>query len=161
MAGRGVLFAVESAEAERLTRMSDTELMEAVEDLEERWEDGFVAELDKAWDAIHRCLTDGKLEYDNGQFPLNRCVLGARRLMEEEYLVAMTDVGEVAAVVAALEQVTDFVLRAAYDSLDGDEYEFGLSDEDFAYTWDNFEAARELWRAAAAAGRAVVFTVDL
>jgi hypothetical protein len=37
-----------------------------IEEIEETWEEPFVVESDKAWDAIHRCLTDGSLLYAGG-----------------------------------------------------------------------------------------------
>ena len=31
------------------------------EEIEEPWDEEWLLEMDKAWDAIHRCLTDGRL----------------------------------------------------------------------------------------------------
>src|SRR5438105_1826129 len=81
MSARGVHFAVTSAQAKRLlAAKSDRKLMELVEEIEEAWEEPFVVETDKAWDAIHRCLTDGSLLYVSGEYPLNRCICGGCQL---------------------------------------------------------------------------------
>jgi hypothetical protein len=63
MSARGVHFAVT---AEQLAQMldavgDDDRVVSIVEDIEEAWDEDFLAESDKAWDAIHRCLTDGHL----------------------------------------------------------------------------------------------------
>jgi hypothetical protein len=59
------------------------------------------AEIDKAWDAIHRALTDGTLE--PGAFPLGRAILGGRQLHRgDDYIVALVTKLEVPAVAGAL-----------------------------------------------------------
>ncbi|RYZ66010.1 MAG: DUF1877 family protein, partial [Proteobacteria bacterium] len=64
MACRGVHFAITNDDlAALLNADSDGDVMEVVQSVEERWEanEGFICETDKAWDAIHRCLSDGSL----------------------------------------------------------------------------------------------------
>ncbi|MFZ8477657.1 DUF1877 family protein, partial [Staphylococcus aureus] len=64
MSARGVHFAVTTEhEKQLLAARSDRKLTELVEKIEKAWEKLFVVETDKAWDAIHRCLTDGSLLY--------------------------------------------------------------------------------------------------
>jgi hypothetical protein len=129
---------------------------EVLEELEESWDDdGLKVDTDKAWDAMHRCLTDGTLDGDEP--PLGLAVLGGRHLSEECYVVHIT-AAEVLAVAAALPAVTEAWLRERYDAIDPDDYDGALGDEDFAYTWSNFVDVREFYRRAAAAGRAVIFT---
>lgn len=54
--------------------------------VEERWEktEGYVCETDKARDAIHRYLTDGKLEFENGTDPLRLTILGGEQLHPDD-----------------------------------------------------------------------------
>ena len=60
--------------------------MAAVEGIEDRWDRDWLVETDKAWDAIHRCLTGGTLEY--GPTPLHKCILGeASRHEGDGYIV--------------------------------------------------------------------------
>lgn len=68
MACRGVHFAIDNKAYEKLlTAGSDDAVIEIVqEEIEEEWDEKWLRETDKAWDAIHRCLTDGKLEWDSG-----------------------------------------------------------------------------------------------
>src|SRR6185437_13524993 len=44
---------------------------------------------DKAWDGIHRCLTEGKLGSDDGTYPLNAVILGGLPLHQgDDYVVS-------------------------------------------------------------------------
>ncbi|WP_436528775.1 YfbM family protein [Actinoplanes sp. HUAS TT8] len=150
----GVHFAI-TAEQERELTAAD-EPSELLEDLEESWDDDDLkVDTDKAWDAIHRCLSDGTLDPDGGDYPLNRAVLGGEHLDEESYLVLLTR-AEVRDVASALQPLTREWLRERYDALDGD---YGTTgDQDFEYTWSNFEDVRSFYDRAATAGRAVLFT---
>ncbi len=80
MACRGVLFAIEPDEAARLlTAASDDEVLAIVQDeIEERWDEAWLVQLDKAWDAIHHCLSDGTLNLNAGSRPRSLAVLGGR-----------------------------------------------------------------------------------
>lgn len=72
----GAHFALTMEQASRFMGLPDGDdiaLREFVEEIEEGadaegWDDEWVQETDKAWDAIHRCLTDGKLEYGDTPF---------------------------------------------------------------------------------------------
>ena len=52
----------------------DDDLMAMIEEIEDPWDREWLVETDKAWDAIHRCLTGGTLEY--GPSPLHKCGRG-------------------------------------------------------------------------------------
>lgn len=163
MSERGVHFAVTSAQArELLAAKSDRKLMGLIETIEEAWEEPFVVESDKAWDAIHRCLTDGSLLYVSGEYPLNHCICGGRQLYRgRNYTVSYVTARQVKDVAAALAKVTRAWMRRRYDRIDPEEYdEVEMGDEDFSYTWENFLDVRRFYKKAAKAGRAVIFTVD-
>ena len=67
LSGHYLHFAVTPAqEKQLLAAKSDRKLLELVGEIEEAWEEPFVVETDKAWDAIRRCLTDGSLLYVSG-----------------------------------------------------------------------------------------------
>jgi Domain of unknown function (DUF1877) len=163
MSARGVHFAVTPAQARTLVAAkSDRKLMTLVGQIEEAWEEPFVVESDKAWDAIHRCLTDGSLLYVSGAYPLNLCICGGRQLHRgQDYTVAFVSARQVTDVAEALNKVTKAWMRRRYSLIDPEEYdEVEMGEEDFGYTWENFLDIRRLYRKAAEAGRAVIFTVD-
>jgi hypothetical protein len=139
----------------------DREVRALVATIERRWDERFLAQTGKAWDAIHRCLTDGTLAWGNGSFPLNRCILGGEDLYQgEDHIVTLTEAHEVPAAATALQQVMEAFMRHADDGLDPTDYGPNWSEEDFEYTWSWFLEVRDLWSRAATAGRAVIFTVS-
>jgi hypothetical protein len=162
MSARGVHFAVTPAQEKLLlAAKSDRKLMGLVEEIEDAWEKPFVCETDKAWDAIHRCLTDGSLLYVSGEYPLNHCICGGRQLFRgREYTVSYVSAPQVKDVASALAKITKAWMRKRYDQLDPEEYdEVEVGDEDFEYTWENFLDVRRFYKTAADACRAVIFTV--
>jgi hypothetical protein len=163
MSARGVHFAVTPTQAKALlAAKSDRKLMGLIEEIEEAWEKPFVVETDKAWDAIHRCLTDGSLLYVSGEYPLNHCICGGRQLIRgRDYTVSFVSAPQVKDVAAALAKITKAWMRKRYDQIDPDDYgEVEMGDEDFSYTWENFLGIRRFYKMAAAAARAVIFTAD-
>ncbi|GIJ48242.1 hypothetical protein Val02_51280 [Virgisporangium aliadipatigenens] len=136
---------------------SDDSVRDLIEEFEENWADGrYSADTDQAWDAIHRCLTDGTLDPDGGAYPLSHAVLGGRHLSDDWYVVYVSAT-EVKDVAAALREVARDWLRTRLEGL-GAGYTGARDDADFEYTWSNFEDVREFYGRAAEAGRAVVFT---
>jgi hypothetical protein len=163
MSSLGVHFAVNKSQAQALlAAKSDRALMRLIEQIEEVWEQPFVVESDKAWDAIHRCLTDGTLLYVSGEYPLNHCICGGQQLYRgRDYTVSFVSARQVKDVSAALNKLTKARMRRRYSLLDPEEYnEVEMGEEDFSYTWENFLDIRRFYRKAAEVGRAVIFTVD-
>ncbi|MER5458959.1 DUF1877 family protein [Micromonospora sp. NPDC002389] len=157
----GVHFAV-AADTERALLVAADQgdsggVGEILESIEESWTDGeLTADTDKAWDAVHRCLTDGTLDPDAGTYPLSHTVLGGRHL-HDQYYVVYVSAAEVREVADALREVQPAWLRRRFDAVDDPSYLGAQDDADFAYTWDGFTEIRALYERAAA-GRAVVFT---
>ncbi|MBQ1024771.1 YfbM family protein [Micromonospora sp. C95] len=158
----GVHFAITPEQERSLLAAGDDGDSDAVDEfieaIEESWaEDGLKVDTDKAWDGIHRCLTDGTLEPDGGEYPFSHAVLGGRWL-HDEYVVVYLTVDEARDVAAALQSVDRCQLRQRFDAIDDPDYRGALDDAGFDYTWDNFVEVRAFYQRAAAAGRAVVFT---
>ncbi len=163
MVCRGVHFAITPQVMDQLLRADgDQDLIEIVQkELEEKWEQEWLCQTDKAWDAIHRCLTDGRLEYDNGTFPLNHCILGGENLHQgDDYIISLVRPEKVGAVAEALQSVTEQEMRARYFQLDPSDYDYEICEDDFHYSWDWFTGLPPLFLKAGQQGRAVVFTVD-
>lgn len=161
MSARGVHFAVTDEQARALlAAKSDRKLMDLVGEIEKAWDRRFLAQTDKAWDGIHRCLTDGTLLYESGEYPLNHCICGGRQLHRRgSDTVSYVTAEQVRDVAEALRKVTKGWMRKRYELIDPDDYEFDLGDEDFAYVWENLLELRRFYKKAAEAGRAVIFTV--
>jgi hypothetical protein len=176
MACRGVLFAVTDDEGAQLRKLGgnrspldflfgrgsrrDEQVLEAVEEIEERWEQDWLCETDKAWDAIHRCLGDGNLGYSLNR-PSKGAILGGEPLYGgEDYVISFKTGTQVKAIANALAAISDQEIGERYDALSENLYQLPKSAEDRAYTVEYFGAIRDFYLKAAAAGRPVVFTVD-
>jgi hypothetical protein len=161
MAGRAVLFALTDDETSRiLDSDSDEALVEIVNEIQSRWDTESLCELDKAWDGIHRCLTNGELEWTGGEYPLNHAILGGRRLYDgDDHIVVYVAPQQVADVAAALRQVNEEDLRRRYQGINREDYEFSVYDDDEDYVAGWFEPLPAFYAKAAWAGRPVIFTV--
>jgi len=163
MACRGVHFAITSADANRLlAASSEDEVLRIIQDdIEEKWDEEWLYESDKAWDAIHRCLTDGTLNPTSGVYPLKLAILNGHRIdAGPNYIVSLTTPDQAKDVAASLAELSQASLRERYDALDPDDYYLGKSSDDFLYTWEYFDGLAGFFQRAADARRHVIFTVD-
>src|SRR6266566_2034857 len=132
MACRGVHFAITQEDAARLVAApgDDTRLL-IVEEIEEKWDEQWLYQTDKHGDAIHRCLTDGKLEYDNGEYPYGLCILGGQLLYSKyDYIISLKGPTQVKDVALALPKINKDLFYQRYVNLPED-YGGDLSDGDF------------------------------
>jgi len=151
---------------ERDEEDADEALREVVSDIEEAWDTKHLFETDKAWDAIHRCLTDdhtgrGRLNPEAGEYPLKLVIMGGTQLHESsDYCINLIRPEEVKDVANALAGVTEEWMRERYFRLKRKQTGYPITEEDFDYTWGNFQGLPEFFARAAKARRAVIFTVD-
>lgn len=169
MAFIGVLFALDEEQTAAL-RATDraarpTFIRDELEDVfwYDRKED--MAELDMAWNAMHRLLTNGKLEFGNDCAPLSGMIMGGEALYgdregEDAYIITWKSPELVREIAAAADAVTITDFREKYFALDPEEYNLTPYQEDFEYTWAYFRRSLPFWRHAAAEGKAVLFTAD-
>jgi len=162
MACLGVHFAITSDQAKRLidAEGDDETLVDIVkEEIEQEW--AFAIETHKAWDALHRCLSNGTLDCDAGEPPLNRVFFGGRVLNSTpDYFVVLNAPNEVKEIAAALATVTEEWLKNRYSELPFVDYQDEKSDEDWDHTFGNFEGLPDFFASAANRELYVIFTVD-
>jgi hypothetical protein len=121
----------------------------------------FIAQTDKSWDALHRSLADGELNWESGEYPLNHVVLGGEPIyFEDDYIMSLKTPEQVKDIAKALETIGEDDLRRRYYQINTKTYPHPLDEEDFGYTWGWFEGVKELFKRAAAANRFVLFTAD-
>lgn len=162
----GVLFSLSEKEIAKLKSFKDDE--DRLDYLETEIEETYLgkfrdkaAELDKSWDALHRALTDGKLEWDNGSYPLNHVILGGELLYsEDDYIMSLKTPKDVKLISEAIQPIDKEKFREMYFKINEDDYGFSVNEEDFEYTWSWFESTKEFWKNAALEKRYVLFTVD-
>jgi hypothetical protein len=161
----GVHFALTRDDVEKLK--SFREDSERIEFLQEELEPAYFeepgewkAESDKAWDAMHRALTNGKLEYKIAG-PLSLVVLGGEPLyFEDDYIMSLKTSEQVKEVACHVGEVTKDKFRERYEKMSAKEYGYPKSEEDFEYTWEWFLGVSALYQKAAATDRWMLFTAD-
>jgi hypothetical protein len=164
MGCRGVHFALDAGAVRKLKsfRSDAARLDYLLDELEEVYFEEHpdrVAETDKAWDAIHRALTDGELGWENGTYPLNHVILGGEMLYEaEDYIMSLKAPDQVQEIAGALKAVTQPEFREAYFRICPDSYGLPVTEEDYEYTWYWFEQLRDFWARTADAHQYVLFT---
>jgi len=162
----GVRFAISEEEAKELMTIKNekdrlSHLQEVIEERYFKETPDLKAESDKAWDVMHRVLTDGSLSWDVGSYPLNHTVLGGELLYtDSDYIMSLKSPSQVRDIAAALATVTEGDFRKQYFDIDTDSYGFPLSEDDYQYTWGWFQGIRNLFAKAADGGRYVLFTAD-
>ncbi|MCF2875558.1 MULTISPECIES: YfbM family protein [unclassified Tenacibaculum] len=166
MAYLGVLFSLSQKEVQKLKSfLSDEDRLDYLqEEIEEVYFEDYperFAELEKSWDALHRSLTNGKLEWDNGSFPLNHTILGGELIYRKRnYIMSLKTPEQVKEIYSTLKDIAKTDLRTRYNKIDSKNYGFELTEEDFEYTWDWFEESKEFWKKADLENRYVLFTAD-
>src|SRR5262249_3732964 len=94
----------------------------------------YLAENDKSWDAMHRCLSGGELT--GGQFPLNHAVLDGELLYRgSDYIMSLKIPEQVTQISSALAKIDEADFRRRYFAIDEQSYGCPLSEHDFGYTW--------------------------
>src|SRR5262245_23523505 len=140
MACRGVHFSLDEPTVLALKAISNE--LERLHFIQEKIEEDYfenhrewVAETDKAWDWIHRVLTDGELDWSNGSYPLNHVVMGGERLYSApHYIISLKTPKQVADAAQELRQITEEAFRKKFFQLDAFEIEHSY-EEDFDYAW--------------------------
>ena len=163
MACLGVHFALNNEQYKKLlSAKSDSELISILhEEIEEEWDTEWLHQTDKAWDAIHRSLTDGKLEWNNGTFPLNAVIMGGKRIHQgEDYIVTILTPEQVVETAVALKKIDEMAFKQGYENIAQEDYGGEKGQDDFEYTWAWFQGLPNLFDKAARAGRAVLFSAD-
>jgi hypothetical protein len=115
----------------------------------------------KAWESIHRSLTDGGLTFENGSFPYNAAILGGEQLYQgDDHIISYLTPPQAYEVAGALAGVTEPALRQGYQQIEAEDYLGELGDEDFRYTWSNLASLTIFFGQAAEAKLHVIFTVS-
>ena len=162
----GVHFAIEEPEVQKLKSLrNDRERLTYVQDeLEEHYlgsDREHAAETDKAWDAIHRALTDGNLTHHDSKYPYGHVILGGESLYsEDDYIMSLKTPAQVHEVLGVLQSITQEQFRLLYFSIPQENYGRPLTEEDFEYSWSYLKNLLPFWKLASAEGRYVLFTAD-
>jgi Domain of unknown function (DUF1877) len=162
----GVHFALDERTVRKLKSFRTTKerLAYLREEIEEDYFENhgdWLQETGKAWDGIHRALTDGKFDWNNGPYPLNAVIMNGEDLYRESgHILSLKDPSQVRDIAAALRDVAKVWLRQGYDLITPANCDWDTSEEDWDYTWFSFQELRDFYQRAAAANRYVLFSAD-
>ncbi len=117
--------------------------------------------VDKSWDGIHRCLTEGQLGSEDGSYPLNAVILGGLPLYQgEDYIVSYNTPAEVREIAAALSDLDLGPFTARYWTLDPADYGATVDQTGLDYLTYYLKELTAFYQRAAKAGWASVFVAD-
>lgn len=104
---RGIYFSLDQADVQLLLDApNDREVLRIIqEDIEARWDEENLLLLDKSWDAIHRCLTDGTLTCKQKNIK-EKVIIGGRQLYKgSAYIISLKTSSEVQEIVESLQKI--------------------------------------------------------
>ncbi len=161
----GCLGGFRALTKEELDKLRAVPRKDRVPDYLDEMETAEVFDVGKSWDAIHRALTGGNLEYGDTPSPGCWVILGGEVLRgdregEEDYIVVCKSPRQVLQVDRSLQELTEEAFRKRYFAINPEEYGMELSEDDFDYSWENLANSRPFWHSAAEKGLWVLFDVD-
>lgn len=165
----GILFAVPEDVIRQIKFLPVSERPRYIsEKLEELYLEDYperTLELDTAWDAIHRSLTDGTLCFDCGEYPLGGVILGGELLYYDgerydDYIITAKNPDDVKNIYTRLASLTKKQFQAGYDKID-ETYPDERGSKDFENAWEYLQDSVPFFRLAAQKGLWVMFTAEV
>lgn len=166
MVGRGFHIALSREHAKQLFAIKDDlsllQFLEELKGMPDLKKSGRILDLGTAWDAIHRCLTEGELDPAGGDFPLNHAVLGGKQLHKGADSTAVLVRPDMTRFIAdALEELTEDDFRKKFFALNPQSYQQPIDEKHFMKTWIALLTLKDFYLATAENMEAVVFTAKL
>lgn len=162
--GEGAYVVLIRADAKELFSQDDDasvrKVAERLRGSQKHRDEDLVLDCGKYWDPIHRTLTDGTLEVDGGEFPLDHAVLGGRRLHEgKEFEAILIRPDIVPHVAEGLHDLKREEFAEKYMALDPEEYGQQPTEPECDEAWAMLKLIRQLFEDAANEHAAILFTV--
>lgn len=163
MVGNGYLIALTRDLAKRVFAQKDDEnlrqLLDELRTDKGLKQSGRILELGTLWDPLHRCLTEGELNPEAGEPPLNLAVLGGKQLHQgDDYAAGLVRPDMTNYVAEALAEIKEEDFRTKFFGLSGSSYRLPLDEKLFMQVWLALRSVRVFYEAAAENLEAVVFT---
>lgn len=161
--GNGYLIALTRDHAKRLFAQKDDDnlrqLLDELRTSPDLKRTGRVLELGTLWDPIHRCLTEGELDANGGEMPLNLTILGGRQLHQgTDYAAALVRPDMTRFVADALAEVREEDFRKRFFGLNPASYGRPIDEKHFMEVWVMLRNVQAFYEAATENLEAVVFT---
>ncbi len=122
-------------------------------------ENAQILELKRTWDPIHRCLTEGTLDPEGGEFPLNHVILGGKKLHHaSDYAAVVIRPDMVTFIAEALRELREPDFRKRYFALAEHSFDQPLNDKEYAYVWHMVQEIRTFFEFCDEERFAILFT---
>ncbi len=163
--GTGAYVVLTREDAKELFSQQDDAAVRAVAERlrssQKHRDEELVLECGTCWDAIHRSLTDGTLETDGGDFPLDHAVLGGRRLFKGDGFEAILIRPDIVPHVSeGLHDLKRAEFAEKYMALDPEDYGQQPNESDCDAAWAILKLIRQLFEDASNEHAAILFTAD-
>jgi hypothetical protein len=160
--GNGYLLALTREHAKRIFAQPGGEqlrqLLEELRQTSDLKKSGRVLELGNLWDPLHRCLTEGELDPNSGDVPLNLAILGGRQLHQgNEWAAAMVRPDMTTFVAEALGDVKEEEFRQKFFALNPASYCRTIDEKHFMEVWVALRQVTAFYEASSENLEAVVF----
>jgi hypothetical protein len=161
--GNGYLIALTREHAKRVfAQQADEQLRQLLGELRnmpDLKKSGRVLELGNLWDPLHRCLTEGELDPNSGELPLNQTILGGRQLHQgSDWAAAMVRPDMTTFVAEALADVKEEEFRQKFFGLSPASYGRPIDEKHFMEVWVALRQVKVFYEASAENLEAVIFT---
>ena len=164
MAGRGVLFALDRADEQALLsrREARARVVFVAGQIEERWDAGWLHEMDDSWFAVHYCLHGARSVPPAGSPPEATAIFGGHALgISGLYSIDYKTAALVRLIAQALGKMRSDAVWARARLIERNDYDGPKGSEMQSNVAAAIEGLQSYYARAAEAGRAVIFTVDL
>jgi hypothetical protein len=102
-----------------------------------------VLDCKRYWDAIHRCLTEGTLDPEGGEFPLNHVILGGKKLHQgDDYIAVVVRPDMVTFIAEELHSLKEPDFRQRFFALEGKDYDQPINEKEYSYVWHMVQEVR-------------------
>jgi hypothetical protein len=161
--GRGYHIALGREHAKRLFSLKEDQavlgFLEELKASPEMKKSGRLLDSGVAWDALHRCLTEGELDPAAGEFPLNHAILGGKQLHQgTDYAAVLIRPDMTRFIADALTEIDETEFRQKFFGLNRDSYKHPIGEKQFTQLWIALQDLQVFFEAAADNMEAVVFT---
>lgn len=165
MVGPGYHIALSRDNAKRVFAAADDAslktLLEEFKNSKDMRKNGQMVECKHTWDAIHRCLTEGELDPQGGEMPLNHVVLGGKQLQKgDDYWAVLVRPDVTLFVAEALHELKEPDFRQKFFALAGTSYDQPINEKEYALAWHHVQELRLFYEYCAEERFAVVFTAN-
>jgi hypothetical protein len=118
-----------------------------------------ILDCKRTWDPIHRCLTEGTLDPEAGEFPRNHVILGGKKLHNgDDYIAVVIRPDMVPFIAEALHDLKEPEFRKCFFALADKGYDQPINEKEYSYVWHMVQELRGFYEFCDAERFAVLFS---